>query len=668
MSVSTERHTAPTVAPAAAPGPAAALGRPSAPLVTAGWVDQLRPPGPEPLRQRLGARVGALLALTALLAYLTWRVTSTMPADPAWQAWALLGFETLPLPGLLVRLVTLWDIDSRAPRTVTELPAGTRVAVMVPTYNEPAEVIAPTIAAACALEPAHETWVLDDGDRDWVAELCATYGARYVRREHHDHAKAGNLNHALELIARECAESGAPDVELVAVLDCDHVPLPHFLTATLGWFDDPDVALVQGPQNYYNSGAFDDDGCSGEQGMFFNVLMPARNHDGAGPFWCGSTSVLRMSALREIGGVATETIIEDMHSTLGLIRAGWKTVYHHQTLALGLAPATAEQYLLQRRRWGLGAMQVLVIERLWAAKSWLSWRNFYEYLTGTVWWLEGVGTLLAFFVPAIVVLSGAPTTDVAPVVFVPVFVSLMVFRVLGIHLLFRGQLHFPTALALRVFRVPIGLSCLWWLLTRRTLEFQVTPKAGADERAVGRVPRVLWVVLAANLLLLGWSLARSLARHGTPGAWGGTVAVSLWVLVSTGVLVMGVRRIRDADYASSRRNAHRVALQVPVALDGHDALLADVSVSGAAVALPREVAARYTADQPALLVLPGCPALPVQVVRVGAPGDLTPVSLRVAAGDWATHRALSLWMFHTPPGAVPGLPESVPAVGVRSHA
>ena len=61
------------------------------------------------------------------------------------------------------------------------------------------------------------------------------------------------------------------------------MPLPTFLTATLGWFDDPELALVQGPQSYYNSGAFDDDGVTGEQGMFFHVLLPARNHDGAGP-------------------------------------------------------------------------------------------------------------------------------------------------------------------------------------------------------------------------------------------------------------------------------------------------------------------------------------------------------------------------------------------------
>ncbi|MEP6665745.1 MAG: glycosyltransferase [Nocardioidaceae bacterium] len=100
--------------------------------------------------------------------------------------------------------MTLWNIDSPGiPAAVTKAPNGQRVAVLIPTYNEPAEIIAPTIAASCALQPAHETWILDDGDRNWVAELCAAMGARYLCRPFHDDAKAGNLNHALAVMAAE---------------------------------------------------------------------------------------------------------------------------------------------------------------------------------------------------------------------------------------------------------------------------------------------------------------------------------------------------------------------------------------------------------------------------------------------------------------------------------
>jgi cellulose synthase (UDP-forming) len=43
----------------------------------------------------------------------------------------------------------------------------------------------------------------------------------------------------------------------------------------------------------------------------------------------------------------------------------------------------------------------------------------------------------------------------------------------------------------------------------------------------------------------------------------------------------------------------------------------------------------------------------------------TTASLKVRAGDWDGYRSIALWMFHTPPGAVPALPAGVPVVAVR---
>lgn len=631
----------------------------------AGWAYALGPPGPEPARSRVLARIGGLTAIAALLAYLAWRVTSTLPPD-GWDRTAaliLIAFEALPLAGLSVRLYTLWNIDSRTPRPVTDLPTSLRVAVLIPTYNEPVEVIAPTIAAACELEPAHETWVLDDGDREWVEELCRAYGARYVSRPVHDHAKAGNMNHALELMARE-ADEGRPGADVIAVLDCDHVPLPHFLTATLGWFDDPEIALVQGPQEFYNAGAFDDDGVTGEQGLFFHVLMAARNHDGAGPFWCGSTSLLRTRALQEVGGVATDTIVEDMHTTLRLIRKGWKTVYHHQALAVGLAPATPDQYLLQRRRWGMGAMQVLSHERLWAAKRWLSWRNYYEYLSGSLWWLEGVGTVAVFAVPTTILLSGAQTSTAGAGIFALVFGSMFVLRVWGLRRLFRHHLQLTTAFALRVLRIPVGLSCLWWLLTRKTLSFDVTPKAGAERRARGRLPRVLTVLLTVVVAVLGYAVAGLAGLVPWRATSGATVASAAWLLMAAGMLVLGMRRIVSPVYATSRRNAYRVGIRASVVLNGTEGEIVDVSVGGAAVCFPSS----FSLDaEEVTIALPGTAPVLMQVVRTAVAGDEQVVSLRVPASDWEGYRTLSLWLFHTPPGAVEGLPPGVPVAATTSR-
>ena len=626
----------------------------------AGWADLLGSPSPEATRSRDLAHLGGFAALTALVGYLTWRIAYTLPTSGSGvaAAWALIGFEAIPLVGMVFRLVTLWNIDSAAPPPVTEAPGGLRVAVLIPTYDEPAEVIAPTIAAACVLAPSHETWVLDDGDRPWVEEICREYGARYVCRPVHDHAKAGNLNHALDLMAAEAAAGTAPETDIVAVLDCDHVPLPTFLTATLGWFADPQVALVQGAQAFYNGGAFDDDGVNGEQGLYFNVLLAARNRREAGPFWCGSTALLRTAALREIGGVATDTIVEDMHTTLGLLRAGWRTAYHHQTLAVGLAPATADEYLLQRRRWGLGLMQVLVKERLWSSKRYLSWRNYYECVTGAVWWLEGVGTLLLLMVPIALLLSGAQTSTANPWTFSAVFAGTFAIRLWGMKRLFRHQLSWPNALALRVLRIPVGLSCLWWLLTRRTLEFQVTPKGGADERVRGRVPRIIGVLvtgLAAVLAYAAAGLAGLAPWRTTPGA---TVTSSAWLVVTASILVLGMRRIRAAEHASSRRNGHRFGLSADVTVDGLPTELVDISAGGACVRLP----ARGSIGRgPVRLALPGMPPVVLAPVREVDESDHSIVSLRVLPGDWAAMRTLALWLFHTPEGAVSDLPAHVPA-------
>lgn len=629
----------------------------------AGWAHLLGSPGPETRRSRLLARVGGVTAVVALIAYLTWRILFTIPVG-GWDevaAWALVSFEALPLLGLVIRVVTLWNIDSRAPRRVTELSGGLRVVVLIPTYNEPAEVIAPTIAAACAIDPVHETWVLDDGDRDWVKELAEAYGARYVRRAVHDHAKAGNINNALDLMAREAEGRDGGDFDVIAVLDCDHVPLPTFLTETLGWFDDPDVALVQAPQSFYNGGAFDDDGVSGEQGVFFHVLMAARNHDGAGPFWCGSTSLLRTRALRDVGGVATDTIVEDMHTTLGLIKRGWKTVYHHQTLAVGLAPATPEQYLVQRTRWGLGAMQVLTLERLWAAKRWMSWRNYFEYLSGTLWWLEGVATILVFVVPAVILVSGAQTSTAGAGAFAAVFLVMLVIRLWGVWALFRGHLHLPTSFALRIFRIPVGVSCLWWLVTRRSLEFSVTPKAGARARSRGRPPRVVIALIVAVFGLLGYAVAGLLGWVPWRATAGATVASGIWLLLAGVGLVLGVVRVMSPAYATSRRNAHRIAVRADVLLDGIVGELVDISVGGAAVGFPP---GHRPAEGPVELKLPG--ADPVWMITTGTkPADQADiVSMRIADGDWESFRALSMWLFHTPAGVLRGVPRGVPAVAV----
>src|SRR5947207_14282364 len=313
-------------------------------------------PAPEHVARRWFVRGVALLALAVSVVYLTWRISSTVDLRVWWLAIPLVALEIHAALGLALFTFSLWDVDRRPSARVVATTAD-RIAVLVPTYNEGIEVLMPTVAAAIAMRLPHETWILDDGSRPEVARLAEELGARYLTRPTHEHANAGNLNHALTVI----------DADLIAVLDADHVASPDFLTHTLGYFDDPGVALVQTPQEFYNVASFEHEAAAGageryhEQILFYRLFQPGKNRWGAA-FWCGTGAVVRLAALRAVGGVATDTITEDIHTTIRFHRAGWKTIYHNEVLARGLAAGDAETYQLQRHRWGTGAMQVLRTE------------------------------------------------------------------------------------------------------------------------------------------------------------------------------------------------------------------------------------------------------------------------------------------------------------------
>ena len=204
-------------------------------------------------------------------------------------------------------------------------------------------------------------------------------GARYVTRTGQPACQGRQHQHAL----------GVLDGELLLVLDADHVPQPDILDATVGYFDDPQVAVVQTPHDFSNHDSFQHfETGTHDQSMFFEVILPGKDrHNGV--FWCGSAAVIRREALDEVGGVATETIAEDFHTTIKMHGQGWKTRYHDETLVQGLAPHDLSSFLLQRDRWARGNLSVFGPRRTRSVAPQLSLRQRVSYLS----------SLLAYFVP-----------------------------------------------------------------------------------------------------------------------------------------------------------------------------------------------------------------------------------------------------------------------------
>jgi len=563
---------------------------PTAPSI--GWLRPTVPgrdlPLPESRTRTLAIRSIALTALAVALVYLTWRVGWTLALDVWWVSIPLLVLEIHATLGLALFTFSLWDVDRRpATRDVTETPA--RVAVLVPTYNEGIEVLMPTVAAALAMRVTHETWILDDGERPEVARLAETLGAHYLARTSHEHAKAGNVNHALTII----------EADFVAILDADHVASPDFLVRTLGYFDDPGVALVQTPQEFYNVSSFEHeeggveragdqaDGATSErfheQALFYRVLQPGKNRWG-GAFWCGTGAVVRTAALAEVGGVATDTITEDIHTTIRLHRRGWRTVYHNEVLARGLAASDASTYQLQRHRWGTGAMQVLRKENPLVVPG-LTLPQRLSYASTLLGWFDAWRSLGYLLLPIVVIATGAVPITAEPLTFAVAFGANFVLGQLALRVLSRGC-HRPVLSILFEFvRMTPNLLATLTLLTNQRATFRVTPKGRtAEGRSATHVPRPLTAVLALSVAGVAWY---ALTLGGvTPTVytvpWAVHAAV-VWMIVNVGLVWLAIRRIRASRFSAERRASVRFETDLPGRLDGLAAWVRDLSLTGARV-------------------------------------------------------------------------------------
>jgi cellulose synthase (UDP-forming) len=533
-------------------------------------------PARESPRRRALIRSVAVAALAMSVAYLAWRGLFTLDASAAWLSVPLYIVEIHAAFGLFLFTVSLWDLDVR-PAIAPTLVTRHRVAVLIPTYNEGREILLPTVAAALAMRVEHETWVLDDGNRPDVQRMAEELGARYLARRTHEHAKAGNLNHALGII----------DADLVAVLDADHVSHPDFLVRTLGYFDDPRIALVQTPQDFYNRSSFEhqvedrEDGRFHEQVLFYRAIQPGKNRWGAA-FWCGTGAIVRTAALRDVGGVATDSITEDIETTIRLHRRGWKTIYHNEVLAHGLAAADADTYQAQRLRWGTGAMQVLRRDHPITGPG-LSIGQRLGYAATLFGWFDAWRSLGYLLLPPAVLLTGIVPIRADALTFGIFFGSTFIAQQVALLLLSRGRHRPILAVAFEMVRMTPNLRSTLTLLTRRRPGFMVTPKGRTgDGRHRARAPRLLVGVLGLNLVATLWYVATLLGR--TPTAYPVPWAVHMsfaWLIVNVGFLCIALARIRTMRFAPERRSSVRFEAAYAGSIDEQPAEVRDLSLTGA---------------------------------------------------------------------------------------
>ena len=217
-----------------------------------------------------------------------------------------------------------------------------------------------TLRALVAMEYPHDTWVLDERDDDEVRALCAALGAHHFTRKgipryqepegrFAARSKHGNYNAWL-------TEVGFERYDVIAAFDPDHVPEAEFLSAVLGYFDDPSVGYVQAAQAYYNQAAsFIARGAAEETYLYYSSIQMTAYALGY-PIVVGSHNTHRTAALRDVGGFAPRRRRPPDRSSTA--RAGWRGVYVPLRLAAGITPVDWGGYLTQQRRWARSVIDV----------------------------------------------------------------------------------------------------------------------------------------------------------------------------------------------------------------------------------------------------------------------------------------------------------------------
>ncbi|MGB9716016.1 MAG: glycosyltransferase [Thermodesulfovibrionales bacterium] len=232
-----------------------------------------------------------------------------------------------------------------------------KVSIHVPIYKEPVEIVRKTLSSLSNLDyPDYEVCVIVNNTKEeslWrpIEEICKSLGKRFrfFHLPEYPGYKAGTLNFALKATSK--------DAEIIGIVDSDYIVSPDFLKATVPYFKDPMVAIVQTPQDYRE---FPDsmNGAYWAYRYFFSIIMNSCNEHNAASFM-GTMGLIRKKSLEEVGGWDEEIITEDSELGIRIHNRGWKSIYIDKSFGKGLMPFSFIAYKKQRFRWAFGNMQTI---------------------------------------------------------------------------------------------------------------------------------------------------------------------------------------------------------------------------------------------------------------------------------------------------------------------
>lgn len=544
----------------------------------------------------------AFYALIALLSmrYFIWRTFNTIAYDDPLSFTLMMALYIAELFGFLLFFLSLFVNISPLHREDREIPLDEdnlpTVDVFIPTYNEDPELVSITITAAQQLDYPRDklnVYILDDGGTDAKRETadpiahkaieervrllknaCERFGATYLTRTDNAHAKAGNVNAAFK------QTSG----DIILILDADHVPTADLLKRSIGLFQENEkIFLVQTPHFMINADPIERNlntfrRMPSENEMFYRSVQKGLDFWDAS-FFCGSAALLRRKALAETEGFSTQTITEDAETAITLHSKGWKSAYLARPMVAGLAPETFSGMIVQRTRWAMGMVQILLLRNPLLMPG-LTIPQRIGYLSSCLYWLFPIARFIFLLAPLAYLFFGLHIYNVSSAEFlvytVPHFIASMIFStsmfgnvrwpfIGAIYELMQSLYALPAVMG--VFRNP------------KAPTFNVTPKAERLEKdfisPLSKPFYLVFFMIIIGFVMLAWRWVNY------PGSHDVLIVTGLWNTINFISLLLALGTLVER---KQLRLNPRMPTHIPctlrlggVRLDGH---LSDMSIGG----------------------------------------------------------------------------------------
>lgn len=233
-----------------------------------------------------------------------------------------------------------------------------KIAVQLPVYNE-INVIERLVHSVFQLDYPKELLeiqILDDSNdgTSEISEKLTSYyrslgwNIHHLKRNTREGYKAGALEKGLEFV----------ESEFVAIFDADFVPPRDFLKTTIGFFQNPEIGVVQTTWGHINEKfsiltkvqAF-------QLNIHFQVEQKGRYLGNFFTQFNGTAGIWRKNAILDSGGWQKDTLTEDLDLSIRTQLNGWKIIQFSDFETPAELPVKWIDFKNQQFRWIKGGAE-----------------------------------------------------------------------------------------------------------------------------------------------------------------------------------------------------------------------------------------------------------------------------------------------------------------------